>query len=384
MRGHVRKRGTKWSFVVDVTTEGPVPRQRKQKWHSGYATKKDAEDALTEVLGKMHAGTYVETARQTVAEYLREWLDAIGGTIRPGTLRSYRTNMEVHVITRIGGVPLAKVTPVRLNSLYAELLVSGRHDGNGGLSTRTVRYTHTILHRAFRDAVRWGLLHRNPSDFADPPRHIKPEMRVWTTDELRAFLAFVAGDELHALWVLLATSGMRRGEALGLRWQDVDLRKGRLSVRQSLSSGGGKLSFSPPKTARSRRSLSLDPGTVAVLRTHRAQQGEDQLAEGVVGGAGGLVFARSDGSPTRPDSVSRRFTQLSRGAGVPVIRVHDLRHTYATIALSAGAHPKVVAERLGHSTIAITLDTYSHVLPALEEETANRLAQLILGPATAG
>jgi len=383
MRGHVRKRGNKWAFVVDVSND-EVDGARRQKWYSGYATKKEAEDALTDVLGKMQAGSYVEPARQTVAEYLHEWLDAIGGTVRPGTLRSYRTNVEIHVITRMGGMPLAKVTPVRLNALYSELLASGRHDGNGGLSTRTVRYTHTILHRAFRDAVRWGLLNRNPSDFADPPRHIKPEMRVWSTDELRQFLAFVSDDELHALWVLLATSGMRRGEALGLRWQDLDLRKGRLSIRQSLSSGGGKLSFSPPKTAKSRRALSLDPATVAVLRSHRAQQGEEQLAAGVLGGATGLVFARADGSPTRPDSVSRRFTQLSRNAGLPVIRVHDLRHTYATIALSAGAHPKVVAERLGHSTIAITLDTYSHVLPSLEEETANRLAQLILGPAAAG
>jgi integrase len=378
MRGHVRKRGTKWCFVVTVGSgdEGT----RRQKWYSGYPTKKAAESSLAEVLGQMRAGTYVEPARQSVTEYLRDWLEVISGSVRPGTWRSYQTNVNWHVVARIGDVPLAKLTPVRLNALYAELLSSGRHDGKGGLSTRTVRYTHTILHRAFRDAVRWGLLHRNPADFADPPRHIKPEMRIWTMDELRKFLAFVAEDELYALWLLLATTGMRRGEALGLRWQDVDFDAKRASIRQSLSSAGGKLVFSPPKTAKSRRRLSLDPATITALRAHRRNQAEDQLAAGVRTTTSGLIFVRPDWSPLRPDSVSRRFSQLAGAAGVPAIRVHDLRHTYATIALSAGTHPKVVAERLGHSTIAITLDTYSHVLPGLEEETASRLAQLILGP----
>lgn len=235
------------------------------------------------------------------------------------------------------------------------------------------------MHRAFRDAVKWGMLHRNPCDFADPPRHVKHEMHVWTTEELRQFLTFVADDELYPLWLLLATTGLRRGEALGLRWQDLDFEMGRAAIRQSLTSGGGKLAFAPPKTAKSRRAMSLDPTTVSALRSQRATQAEHQLAAGIRATASGLVFARDDGSPTRPDSVSRRFKQLAKAADLPVIRIHDLRHTYATIALAAGTHPKVVAERLGHSTIAITLDTYSHVLPSLEESTANRLAELILG-----
>ncbi|MDP1792545.1 MAG: Arm DNA-binding domain-containing protein, partial [Acidimicrobiales bacterium] len=270
----MRKRGNKWVFVVEVTNESVDGGRRRQKWHSGFASKKEAEAALADVLGKMNTGQYVEPVRQTVATYLPEWLIAASGTVRPGTLRSYRTNIEHHVIARIGNTPITKVTPVQLNALYAELLISGRHNGSGGLSTRTVRYTHTIMHRAFRDAVKWGMLHRNPCDFADPPRHVKPEMRVWTTDELRQFLTFVADDELYPLWLLFATTGLRRGEALGLRWQDVDLELGRAAIRQSLTSGGGKLAFAPPKTAKSRRALSLDPVTVSALRSQRATQAE--------------------------------------------------------------------------------------------------------------
>ena len=174
---------------------------------------------------------------------------------------------------------------------------------------------------------------------------------------------------------------MRRGEALALRWADVDLETKRVAVSQSLTSAAGTLSFSPPKTAKSRRSITLDPATVAALRTHRKLQLEERLAWGRGYEDSDLVFARENGSPIRPDSASRRFVELARAAGARRIRVHDLRHTYATIALVAGTHPKVVAERLGHSTIAVTLDTYSHVIPSLQEEAATAVARLILGDA---
>lgn len=384
MRGHVRKRGSKWCFVVTVGVTGEGV--RRQKWHSGFATRKDAEAALARALTELREGTYVEPARQSVREYLAAWLDAIGGTVRPGTLRSYRTNIDRHVVPRVGALRLAGLTPVRLNAMYSELLASGRHDGRGGLSPRTVQLTHVILHRAFRDAVRWGFLARNPADLADPPRQVRPELKVWSAEELRAFLAHAADDDLRPLWMVLATTGMRRGEALGLRWQDVDLDAGRVAIRQTLGSYGGKLVASPPKTPKSRRGLTLDDVTVGALHSHRIAQAEEALAAGKRVDGSWLVFARPDGSPLRPDSVSRRFIALTNAAGLPRIRVHDLRHTYATIALAAGTHPKVVAERLGHATIAITLDTYSHVLPSLEHDEALRIAQLIVGgpPATTG
>lgn len=379
MRGHIRKRGSTWAVVVDLGADDSG--RRRQKWHSGYRTKREATQGLTEILGKLQAGTYVEPTRQTVAQYLREWLTAIESTVRPGTWASYRTNVERHAIPRIGQLPLRHLGALQLNSLYEELMADGRCDGSGGLSYRTVRYTHTILHRALRDAVRWGLLARNPADLADPPKHRTPEMQVWTTEQLRTFLRSVNDDRLYGFWLLIATTGLRRGEALGLRWGDVDLDAGRAAIRQTLSSVGGRLTFSTPKTAKSRRSVTLDPSTIAALRAHRRGQVEERLAWGTAYEDADLVFARENGSPIRPDTMTRQFGELTKRAHLRPLRLHDLRHTYATIALSAGTHPKVVAERLGHATIAVTLDTYSHVIPSLQEEAATRLANLILGDA---
>lgn len=377
MRGHIRRRGKTWSVVVELGRDDRG--QRKQKWHSGYRTKREAERALVEILGRLERGTYVEPTRQDLAAYLREWLPAVRSTVRPGTWNSYRTNMERHVIPRIGTVPLQRLGAEHLNGLYAELLESGRCDGRGGLSPRTVRYTHTILHRALRDAVRWGRLPRNVADLADAPRSKAPEMQTWHQEELKRFLDNVVTDRLYAAWLLLATTGLRRGELLGLRWQDVVLDTGRIVIRQSLMSVGGELNLSAPKTSKSRRGLSLDPTTTAVLRAHRGRQLQERLAWGPDYQDAGLVFCREDGAPVRPDSFSRRFQTLASAAGLPVIRVHDVRHTYASIALTAGTHPKVVADRLGHSTIGTTLDTYSHVVQSLEDQAAAQVAAVILG-----
>ena len=314
-----------------------------------------------------------------MSEFLDEWLDAIRTTLRSGTLRSYRTNVNTHVKPRVGDMRLRSLGPSHLNRMYAELLEHGRANGAGGLSPRTVRYTHAIVHRALRDAVRWGRLSRNPSDMADPPKPNSPEMRVWTVDELRRFLKASESDRVSAAWLLLATTGLRRGELLGLRWEDVDLVSGRAAVVQALGSHAGKLVFVPPKTSSSRRSIVLDPATVDALRRHHNRQAVERHEWGPAYTESGLVFTREDGTPVRPDSFSRRFVAMVEAAGVPPIRLHDVRHTYATVALSAGTHPKVVAERLGHATIAITLDTYSHVLPSLQEQAAARLAELILG-----
>lgn len=377
MRGHVRKRGNTWSVVVDLGTDENG--RRRQKWHSGYRTKRDASRGLTEILARLQAGKYVEPSCQTLAEYLREWLLAIMSTVRPGTWSSYRLNIERHVIARIGHIQLHQLRAMHLNALYSELLSTGRCRGDGGLSPRTVRYTHTILHRSLRDAVRWGLLTQNPAALADPPKHQAAEMQVWGVDEVRAFLHHASAERLYALWLLLATTGLRRGEALGLRWKDLELDIGRAAIRQTLSSVGGKLSFSTPKTAKSRRSVSLDPATVATLRAHRKAQLTERLAWDLGYEDHGLVFCRENGTPVRPDTLTRQFRDMATDAGLRPLRIHDLRHTYATIALSAGTHPKVVADRLGHATIAVTLDTYSHVVPALQEQTANELASLILG-----
>lgn len=257
-----------------------------------------------------------------------------------------------------------------------------------GLDPRTVAYVHTILHRAFKDAVRWGRLARNPADAADPPRVDQHSggVQAWDAVTLRRFLdgSRAAQDRLYPLCALLATTGMRRGEALGLRWSDVDLTTGRLRVVQTVIQIGGKVALGDPKTARGRRAIKLDKATVAILRAHRHTMNQKRLQVGPDFTDQDLVFHHPDGSWLHPDSVSATFVRRIASLGLPALTLHGLRHTWATLALEQGVHPRVVQERLGHATIAITLGIYSHVSPTLHDEAAQAIADLLLPPAADG
>jgi integrase len=327
---------------------------------------------------------YVDPGKQTVAEYLEEWLEAIGPTLRPSTLHSYRRNVTLHVSAHIGSAKLVKLDPVGLNRLYALLLNEGRRDRPGGLSPRTVRYVHTIVHRALKDAVRWGRLARNVADGADPPppsRGDTPEVQCWPKETLAAFLerSRAYGDRYFPLWVVLATTGARRGEVLGLRWSDVDLDGGRASICQTIISVKHEVRFGVPKTARGRRPLALDVGTIKVLRKWQRQQLEEKMLLGPGYDDHDLVFAKVTGQPLHPERVSREFDRRVERWDLSRITLHGLRHTWATLALATGVHPKIVQERLGHSVIAVTLDLYSHTTPTLHDEAAELVAGQILG-----
>jgi len=378
MRGHIRKRGKKWSVVVDVGHDETG--QRRQRWHSGYNTRREAQAALTELLGRVQRGDYVEPSKQTVAGFTARWLESVKVRVRPSTFGMYETLCRLYVAPMLGTIGLQQLTASRLNGLYAELLVKGRRDGKGGLSPKTCRHLHATIRAALNDAVRWQLLTRNVALQATPPRPQPKEMQIWTAPELRAFLAHVEGDRLYGAYVLAATTGLRRGELLGLRWRDLHLNAGRLSVTQTLVSVNYAVSFSTPKTDKGRHSVALDSATVGALRAHRVAMLEERLSLGL--GApteDGLVFTDLDGTALHPVGFSERFGRLVKAAGARRIRFHDLRHTHATLALAAGVHPKVVSERLGHSSVSITLDLYSHSIPALEEEAAEKVAALVFG-----
>jgi integrase len=374
MRGHVRKRGRKWAVVVDAGAD-PVTGRRRQRWHSGFRTRKEAEAELAAILTRLDAGAYAEPSKQTVAAYLEQWLSAQRPRLRPSTHESYRRVLRVHVIPAIGSTPLMRLTATVLDELYAALLREGRCDGTGGLSARTVRYVHTIIRRALSDAVRKGLVSRNVAALADPPSPSEakaPTMRTWTAAELSAFLEHVRDDRLAAAWKLLATTGARRGEVLGARWRDIDLDAGRWSVVQTITTAG----VSRPKGGRA-RSVALDAGTVQSLRAHRKAQAAERLAWGPAYVDADLVFCREDGTPLEPRTFSRMFARHVAAAALPRIRLHDLRHTWASLALGAGVHPKIVSERLGHASIAITLDVYSHVSAGMQQDAAETVAALV-------
>lgn len=379
MRGHVYKRGTSWTAVHD---EPSPDGKRRQRTKGGFATKRDAQRYLTEQLARLAAGTYVAPARTTLGEMCEQWLEVQRSRLRPSTWESYCGMLRGRVVPELGHIALQQLTAARIDQLYARLLSDGRADGSGGLSARSVRYTHVVLRRALGDAVRKNLLARNPTDAADPPSASEakaPTMRTWDAGEVARFLEHITGDRLAAAWRLAATTGLRRGEVLGLRWRDCDLDAGRVTIVQTLIEGPREPRLSKPKSGRG-RNVALDAGTVQALREHRKAQASERLAWGPAYRDTGLVFCREDGTPIWPRTFSRTFEGHAKNAGVPPIRVHDLRHSWATAALGAGVHPKVVQERLGHASVAITLDIYSHAIPAMQEDAATRVAALFGTP----
>ena len=371
MRGSVVKRGTSYSVVVELDRD-PATGKRRQKWHSGFRTRRDAERALAEMVDAVNRGSYVPKTRQTVGEFTTEWLAAIEPTVRPATHYNYSRNVRLHVVPHIGTAVLTRVDPGVLNGLYARLLAQG-------LSARSVAHVHGIVHKMLKDAVRWGRLARNPADAADPPRATGKHaaMVTWDATETAKFLAAMQGDRLYAAFVMLATTGARRGEVLGLRWSDVDLETRRAAIRQTVISVNNQTQVGAPKTASGRRTIELDAATVAVLREHRKRQAQERLLIGAGWKDHGLVFCRIDGGPLHPGHFSRAFQRHIRRLGLRPIRLHDLRHGWATLALAAGQHPKVVQERLGHANISITLDTYSHVTASLHSQAAEQVAALV-------
>ena len=308
------------------------------------------------------------------------------GRARPSTIPGYENAIEKHLIPRLGQTPLQALAPHQLTAFYAELLERGRCDGKGGLSLQTVRIVHGVLSRALSDAVNTQLLERNPVERARPPKRRTAEestrkaRRFWTAEDVRTFLASITGHPFRAALHVAATTGLRRGELLGLRWEDVDTEEGRLRVEQTLVAPLGVLTFSQPKTRHGRRSVDLDAETVALLRAHRKEQLEERLVFGPAYEENGLVFRHPDGRPIHPDVFSVAFKRAAKAAGLPPIRLHDLRHTHVALLAAAGVPAKVIQERVGHHSAGFTLDNYGGTFPSQHRDAVERLAALVGGP----
>jgi integrase len=379
--GSVKKdESGQWTFSVDVPGEGG---RRRQLHRRGFATKRAASDALTEVLASVAHGTFVRPARTTVATYIDEWLSTLPSTgRRPSTVQGYNRLLRTHLLPDLGHVELQSLTALALDRLYARLLTTGRRHAEGGLSTRTVRYLHTVTGKALADAERKGLVQRNVARLASPPSSSSaraPEMSAWTPGEMSAFLEAAAGHHHGALFRVAGMTGLRRGELCGLRWADLDLEAGTVAVRRTITATPTGLVVGDVKTSRSRRVVDVDTATTAVLRRHLATQLEQRL---LVGGGytdQGYIFAMVDGSPWNPDTISQAFTRIVGASTLPRIRFHDLRHSHASHLLAAGVNVKVVSERLGHASVAFTLDTYAHVMPGQQAGAAAAVAALVDG-----
>ncbi|MGH8873896.1 MAG: tyrosine-type recombinase/integrase [Acidimicrobiia bacterium] len=385
MRGYIRRpdgrRHQGWQAVCDV---GPDPGTGRRRQRSRtFPTKREAEDWLASQVHSVRSGTYTDPEHLTLSEYLERWLAGLSlavelGSLAANTVSWYRGAVRGHIVPCLGALRLRQLTPEVLAEFYADRLRRGRLDGQGGLSATSVRRLHVTLHRALAKAVRDGLLVRNPASLVDDkPRADTPDPteRVWGGRQLEAFLEYVAEDRLYAAWRLTAWTGMRRGEVCGLRWSDVDLDGARLSVRETRVLVDGRPERSQPKRDASRRSVELDPETVAALREWRRHQLEERLRWGEAWADTGFVFTREDGSPLRPDWLTKRFARLSVQAGLSRLTPHGLRHTHGTALLVAGVDSRIVQERLGHASVAITQDLYQSVLPGLQRQALRQLTE---------
>jgi integrase len=365
MRGHTYKRGATWTVMYDEQTADDGKRRQRSK--GGFATKRDAEQWLTDTLAKMATGSYAAPSKLTVADFLeREWLPAVEGTLRPLSVQRYRNIIRLYIKPRIGTQRLQGLSGGTLNGLYADL-------ERDGLSVCTRRLVHAVLGRALRDAERWGRVPRNVARMADPPSRGGSRTQAWTAGELRRFLEHVTGDRLAPLWRLAATTGMRRGELAGLTWRALDLDGARLSVEQQLLPTRGGASFGPPKSARSRRTVALDPVTVDALRVHQQTQMLERDFAGPAYVDRNLVFADLVGGPIHPQRLTEWFSEHRKRAGITTGSLHTLRHTAATLALTEGVPVHIVAARLGDDPKQI-LTTYAHLLPQSDELAAERIA----------
>lgn len=354
--------------------------KRLQRYETFRGTKADAEKRWREVQSELDRGNTVPAAALTLDELVNQWLEAVSVDLAPKTLTDYRLHYDRHIKDALGHIPLRRLTPSTIQRFYAQKLKTGRLDGRpGGLSTRTVAYLHAILHRALQQGVEWEMLSRNAASAVRAPKLVKKARTVWTSDQVAQFFRALEGHRLYAVFYLTFTTGMREGEVLGLTWDNIDLQTKQLRVVQSLTRADGQYQLKPPKTARSRRVVALDDRTVAVLRAHKAAQNQDKLFAGQEYESRGLVFATGLGRPLGPRNLLRDFQKACRAANVPVLTYHELRHTNATILFEHGVDAKIVSERLGHASVQITLDTYTHMRSDMQQRAVEAIEQA-MGP----
>lgn len=369
MKGHIRKRGNKYCIVIDI---GPDPEtgKRRQKWFSGYKTKKEAQADVAKKITELNEGTFVEPSKITLKDYLVQWLEIKKMCVEKSTFSSYSSNITYHIIPSIGMIALHKLNVIHIQKCYKSAL-------DNGVSNNSILLLHRILKTALNLAVKQNIISRNPADFVEIPKKEKTSIQTWTEEEVKRFLLHSQESRYHIAYLIAITTGMRLGEVLGLRWQDVDFRNHTVTINQTV--GGDDKVKNTAKTNASKRTIPVPVETIEAIKKHRIQINKEKLRMGSAYQDLDLINCNESGGVLKRDPFRRKFYKEINNAKVKKIKIHDLRHTHATILLKQGVNPKIISERLGHTDISLTLRVYSHVLPNMQEEAVKNFGKSIFG-----
>ena len=377
MKGHIRERSPgHWAVVIDVRDSASG--RRRRKWHSFAGTKRQAQIECARLISALQGGTYLEPAKITVAAHMERWLEHVRSQVSPKTFERYCGVVRGNILPALGGILLTKLQPARISETYAKALSNGRRDGKGGLSPASVLYMHRLLKEALAVAVsEWRLLSWNPADSIKTPKVKRKTLRALDTTETAALLEAAHEYRLFIPILLAVTCGLRRGEICALRWRNVGLSgPAELAIVGSTEQTKAGIREKETKSGRA-RTVALTTLAIEELCRHKARQAQELLRLGIRQSDEMYVVAQADGRPLKPNSLTHEFARFIAGTALPKVRFHDLRHSHATHMLASGVHPKIAQERLGHATVAITLDLYSHVLPGMQADAASRVDEAL-------
>jgi integrase len=368
MKGYIRKRGNKWSYTVDVGKD-PRTGKRKQKSQSGFKTKKEAHAALAELVNDVEKGSYIEPVKKKFKEFAINYIETTyRNRVKKSSYETAHNVVVIHIIPFFGDMDINDIDQFLVHEFYQAKMKEG-------YSSSYIQRMHEMMRLILRVAKKWEVLHKDIASMLEPPRLIKKEMKVWTIDQVNTFLKFTKHSRYHPIYFLAAYTGMRKGEILGLSWTDIDFEEKTISINKTLYKVPSEYLLQEPKTKNSFRTIYIDDDIIRVLKRQKVKQNLERLRYGGVYKEHNMVFAQETGEYVHPQGVNGLFTRFIGQANLPRIRFHDLRHTHATILLLMGVNPKIVAERLGHSSVQITLDTYSHVLPSMKQDLAEQFSQ---------
>jgi integrase len=374
MKGSIvqkRKGSRNWYAIIERRDEATGKRLRK--WITLEATgKRQAQIECARIITELKGDTFLEPSKITLAEFLERWLDHMKSQISPRSHERYAEIVRKNIVPLLGQAKVSKLRAVQIAQAYAKALESGRRDGKGGLSPRTVHHMHRVLKQALDDASRWSLLSRNPADAVDPPKVSPKPMQTYDMAQTATLIQAMRPTRMFIPTVLAVLCGLRRGEIAAVRWRNVDLGAGSVAILESAEQTKAGIRYKEPKSGKA-RNVRLSETVVEELKAWRVRQAEELLRIGMRPDGDTFVVTQTDGSPLQPRSITHEWVRLLAAKKLPRIRFHDLRHAHATHLLASGIHPKIASERLGHSKVGITLDLYSHVMPGMQEDAVAKL-----------